>query len=81
MGGIVASFAEAWIEILAIVSFDFFFTSPPSRRRGLKFMKVCVDERIQVASFTEVWIEISDCLSNELNDKQLIKSYLLCKKI
>ena len=38
-------------------------------------------KRKNVASFTEAWIEIYDCLSNELNDKQPIKSYLLCKKV
>ena len=78
----VASFAEAWIEIdeelvyyleknsrllRGGVDWNKGHTniyagkdeSPPSRRRGLKFMKVCVDKRIQfVASFAEAWIEI-----------------------
>ena len=33
---LVASFAEAWIEILKDTRKDELFTSPPSRRRGLK---------------------------------------------
>ena len=33
----VASFAEAWIEIISSPSDNVYATSPPSRRRGLKF--------------------------------------------
>ena len=40
---IVASFAEAWIEIIIVVSSPTPIPSPPSRRRGLKFDKVPYD--------------------------------------
>ena len=56
---IVASFAEAWIEIdLTKLSCDK-LTSPPSRRRGLKFeMLIQEIALLLVASFAEAWIEI-----------------------
>ena len=55
----VASFAEAWIEIdLTKLSCDK-LTSPPSRRRGLKFeMLIQEIALLLVASFAEAWIEI-----------------------
>ena len=56
---LVASFAEAWIEIdLTKLSCDK-LTSPPSRRRGLKFeMLIQEIALLLVASFAEAWIEI-----------------------
>ena len=55
----VASFAEAWIEILYSIIYWSTATSPPSRRRGLKSVSsggnVTIDD---VASFAEAWIEI-----------------------
>ena len=55
----VASFSEAWIEILFKKNKLTFIWSPPSRRRGLKFpckVEDLPDEK--VASFSEAWIEI-----------------------
>ena len=37
-GKIVASFAEAWIEIYDVKDITIKAGSPPSRRRGLKFV-------------------------------------------
>ena len=54
----VASFAEAWIEILMPFSTSAAFSSPPSRRRGLKYPDCCFGVRNLVASFAEAWIEI-----------------------
>ena len=55
----VASFAEAWIEIILHESRDKCFESPPSRRRGLKFFqKHLLMLFSYVASFAEAWIEI-----------------------
>ena len=56
----VASFAEAWIEILLIALLYSFELSPPSRRRGLKYYKEVGQEMDTiVASFAEAWIEIN----------------------
>ena len=56
---VVASFSEAWIEISIDSSSDSFSSSPPSRRRGLKFNKFYkLFRRNNVASFSEAWIEI-----------------------
>ena len=38
----VASFAEAWIEIINLLRIFIIFLSPPSRRRGLKFLSLAV---------------------------------------
>ena len=55
----VASFSEAWIEILDDTGANKgTFTSPPSRRRGLKFKGQHERMVIGVASFSEAWIEI-----------------------
>ena len=55
----VASFAEAWIEILMVRCDEKFKTSPPSRRRGLKSLVMYAgNETPSVASFAEAWIEI-----------------------
>ena len=45
----VASFAEAWIEIHTVTYFfDEDLWSPPSRRRGLKYLKSgCINHCIQ----------------------------------
>ena len=58
----VASFAEAWIEILHNAKLSVCSVSPPSRRRGLKYAiisKATID--LIVASFAEAWIEITHC--------------------
>ena len=62
-GSIVASFAEAWIEIIIALDRSAPLQSPPSRRRGLKFVYSCENIGMQVASFAEAWIEIFICLS------------------
>ena len=57
---LVASFAEAWIEIVCQpYNYLVRLLSPPSRRRGLKLLSGCLP-RIGpwVASFAEAWIEI-----------------------
>ena len=57
----VASFAEAWIEIMELqYAIDTPERSPPSRRRGLKydFIKHSINP-FYVASFAEAWIEIA----------------------
>ena len=60
----VASFAEAWIEIISINNIIFWVMSPPSRRRGLKYSRITVSTiRDRVASFAEAWIEISISVS------------------
>ena len=58
---IVASFAEAWIEIAnASANASCAFSSPPSRRRGLKLLtRICNMRTTIVASFAEAWIEIT----------------------
>ena len=57
---IVASFAEAWIEIKIIFIYFSIFKSPPSRRRGLKYLlPPCLLNHLIVASFAEAWIEIN----------------------
>ena len=57
----VASFAEAWIEIISQPSAPTpAVSSPPSRRRGLKFYtELDMAIIVTVASFAEAWIEIS----------------------
>ena len=56
---IVASLAEAWIEIDIHGSCCDLALSPPSRRRGLKFMVNGLLMMIHiVASLAEAWIEI-----------------------
>ena len=56
---LVASFAEAWIEIVPSAFFVWLFGSPPSRRRGLKFHWLNSQQNsFYVASFAEAWIEI-----------------------
>ena len=40
----VASFAEAWIEIISLSTALTVFTSPPSRRRGLKCCRIPLPE-------------------------------------
>ena len=65
----VASFAEAWIEIaIALITFTV-TPSPPSRRRGLKFRSYRASLEAQVASFAEAWIEIS---MNRTRPKQIV---------
>ena len=55
----VASFAEAWIEILRSVEDKEMLRSPPSRRRGLKYgLDDVTLKSVPVASFAEAWIEI-----------------------
>ena len=55
----VASFAEAWIEIIIPYPRCGFGASPPSRRRGLKSESIDVFvNATAVASFAEAWIEI-----------------------
>ena len=54
----VASFAEAWIEIVWVALSPFFDKSPPSRRRGLKYTILGTSSWLRVASFAEAWIEI-----------------------
>ena len=55
----VASFAEAWIEIVFLPP-NALRTSPPSRRRGLKYLLWMGKRKwMEVASFAEAWIEIS----------------------
>ena len=55
----VASFAEAWIEIVTVRDSFVKRTSPPSRRRGLKLFPDSQRGAMQVvASFAEAWIEI-----------------------
>ena len=64
----VASFAEAWIEIVILKQLFPRAPSPPSRRRGLKYCRGNLFYKfIQVASFAEAWIEIK--LVNEKNNK------------
>ena len=56
---VVASFAEAWIEIGSKPIFIDVKLSPPSRRRGLKSLESPGYMRpFEVASFAEAWIEI-----------------------
>ena len=63
----VASFAEAWIEILTPSLYAFNIASPPSRRRGLKLeMLEQLNEMNNVASFAEAWIEILTLLQSAL---------------
>ena len=56
----VASFSEAWIEIhKSESSFERCRKSPPSRRRGLKYLLTSLNSyKLHVASFSEAWIEI-----------------------
>ena len=55
----VASFAEAWIEIHALTGGLEPLQSPPSRRRGLKYLSLIKHLLfLPVASFAEAWIEI-----------------------
>ena len=55
----VASFAEAWIEIVEPFTNFHAIKSPPSRRRGLKLISnQTIWVRFPVASFAEAWIEI-----------------------
>ena len=55
----VASFPEAWIEIVCSFRSGSAAVSPPSRRRGLKLDVLNeTNKREQVASFPEAWIEI-----------------------
>ena len=55
----VASFAEAWIEIIDIIVIIVYNLSPPSRRRGLKWELIQQSTlTCYVASFAEAWIEI-----------------------
>ncbi len=55
----VASFSEAWIEIGDPKQEVQNLLSPPSRRRGLKFVALRMFAiRQEVASFSEAWIEI-----------------------
>ena len=58
---LVASFAEAWIEIAKRLEIYIDITSPPSRRRGLKswFLSWSFSP-VLVASFAEAWIEIGN---------------------
>ena len=59
----VASFSEAWIEILSIFIQTAVLASPPSRRRGLKSCLVeALVQTYLVASFSEAWIEINHLL-------------------
>ena len=59
LAAIVASFAEAWIEIVSGTSITLVSVSPPSRRRGLKLPIPYVNpDDFGVASFAEAWIEI-----------------------
>ena len=59
MLSVVASFAEAWIEIQLPDLHVGDGESPPSRRRGLKYETYYPKERNDhVASFAEAWIEI-----------------------
>ena len=61
MPGCVASFAEAWIEINLLDKESFNLSSPPSRRRGLKYnFDRDKSGGIPVASFAEAWIEIKE---------------------
>ena len=56
----VASFAEAWIEMIMITNNPIKVVSPPSRRRGLKLAPVLFSViPFDVASFAEAWIEIN----------------------
>ena len=56
---IVASFADAWIEIHVVSAFSNPFTSHPSRMRGLKSEAMCpLPLGNSVASFADAWIEI-----------------------
>ena len=65
---IVASFAEAWIEIQVIPPKCFDKLSPPSRRRGLKsFTQFAPMWDEDVASFAEAWIEIYLTICPELS--------------
>ena len=55
----VASLAEAWIEITVPAAVKPWLESPPSRRRGLKYLEEFLNIRsITVASLAEAWIEI-----------------------
>ena len=55
----VASFSEAWIEILEHIGNIADDESPPSRRRGLKYHDWSeLTYHTMVASFSEAWIEI-----------------------
>ena len=63
----VASFSEAWIEILKSDVLSRSILSPPSRRRGLKYNdKRRLFRWKHVASFSEAWIEITNCLKDHL---------------
>ena len=71
----VASFAEAWIEInrmcMCCIKIK---TSPPSRRRGLKFYTYRKERRQDyVASFAEAWIEIS--ITNPVEPSLFVASF------
>ena len=56
---LVASLAEAWIEITSVKSEAYSPLSPPSRRRGLKYMVGrFIMMWLEVASLAEAWIEI-----------------------
>ena len=54
----VASFTEAWIEIEEDAKELEQSASPPSRRRGLKFLNISALPFSLVASFAEARIEI-----------------------
>ena len=63
---VVASLAEAWIEIEVAGRSDKGTASPPSRRRGLKSVFVgLMDSISNVASLAEAWIEIVNSIGSD----------------
>ena len=55
----VTSYAEVWIEIVAIDIQYKSKLSPPTRRCGLKLHRnIFSSSRMAVTSYAEVWIEI-----------------------
>ena len=54
----VASFSEAWIEIVICEGGSSCPWSPPSWRRELKYLATYIHLDVRVASFLEAWIEI-----------------------
>ena len=71
----VASFAEAWIEILNCRQEAITHLSPPSRRRGLKcLLCIAAINPYMVASFAEAWIEMT-ILSNHNQEALIVASF------
>ena len=80
----VASFTEAWIEIEEDAKELEQSASPPSRRRGLKFLNISALPFSLVASFAEARIEILHiiffnlCNESPPSRRRGLKSFVFC---